>query len=121
MVQKILNPREKASTNSHLILSMAIRIGYKKRVPLQSGLIKNMEIGKLGLKKTLVPAHVVFTATLMSMSHKMPQSGTIGPVGTKDGSNLMKLWFMQVLIHKESYLIDENLTRTKLQLSARQN
>ena len=57
----------------------------------------------------------------MSINHKMPQSGTIGTVGTKDGSNLMKLRFMQVIIHKESDSIDENLTLTKLQLSARQN
>jgi hypothetical protein len=57
----------------------------------------------------------------MSISHKMPQPGTIGTVGTKDGSNLMKLRFMQVIIHKESDSIDENITLTKLQLSARPN
>ena len=120
-MQKMLNPREKASTNFHLILSMASCIGYKKRVPLHSGLTKNMEIGKLDLKKTLVSAQVVFTAMPMSISHKMPQPGTIGTVGTKDGSNLMKLRFMQVILHKERDSIDENLTLTKLQLSARQN
>ena len=117
----MLNLRKKALTNFHLILSMASSIGYKKRVPLHSGLTKNMEIGKLDLKKTLVPAQVVFTAMPTSISHKMPQSGTIGSVGTKHGSNLMKLRFMQVIIHKESDSIDENLTLTKLQLSARQN
>ena len=57
----------------------------------------------------------------MSISHKMLQTGTIGTVGTKDGSNLMKLRFMQVTVHKESDSTDENLTLTKLQLSARQN
>ena len=115
----MLNPREKASTNFHLILSMASRIGYKKRVPLHSGLTKQMRIGKLDLKKILVLVQVVFTP--MPISRKMPQSGTIGSVGTKHGSNLMKLRFMQVIIHKESDSIDENLTLTKLQLSARQN
>ena len=98
MVRKMLNPREKASTNLHLILSMASRIGYKKRVPLHSGLTKNMEIGKLDLKKTLVPAQVVFTAMPMSMSHKMPQSGTIGFLGTKHGLNLEKLRFMHLTL-----------------------
>ena len=117
----MLNPREKASTNFHLVLSMASRIGYKKRVPLHSGLTKQMRIGKLDLKKILVLVQVVFTAMPMSISHKMPQSGTIGSVGTKHGSNLMKLRFMQVIIHEENDSIDENLTLTKLQLSARQN
>ena len=105
----MLNQEEKASTNFHLILSMASHIGYKKRVPLHSGMTKNMEIGKLDLKKTLVPAQVVFTAMPTSISHKMPQSGTIGSVGTKHGSNIMIPWFMQVMIHKD-------LTLTKLQL-----
>ena len=120
-MQKMLNPARKASTHFHLILSMASHIGYKKRVRLPYGLTKNMEIGKLDLKTTLVPVQVVFTAMPMSISHKMPQSGTIGSVGTKHGSNLMKLRFMQVIIHKENDSIDENLTLTKLQLSARQN
>ena len=98
MVQKMLNPREKASTNFHLILSMASHIGYKKMVPLHSGLTKNMEIGKSDLKKTLVPVQVVFTAMPMSMSLKMPQSGTIGFLGTKHGLNLKKLRFMHLTL-----------------------
>ena len=64
--QKMLNPREKASTNFHLILSMESQIGYKKRVPLHSGLTKQIRIGKLDPKKTLVPAQVVFTPIPMS-------------------------------------------------------
>ena len=72
-MQKMLNPARKASTHFHLILSMASLIGYKKRVPLPYGLTKNMGIGKLDLKTTLVPAQVVFTAMPMSISHKMPQ------------------------------------------------
>ena len=58
---------------------------------------------------------------IVSINHKMPPSGAIGTLGTKDGSNLMKLRFMQVIIHEKSDSIDENLTLTKLQLSARQN
>ena len=100
----MLNPREKASTNFQLILSMASHIGYKKRVPLHSGLTKNMEIGKLDLKKTLVPAQVVFTAMPMSMSHKMPQSGTIGFLGTKHGLNRKKLRFMYLTLNSCSCL-----------------
>ena len=53
---------------------------------------------------------------IVLINHKMPQSGAIGTVGTKHGSNIMIPWFMQVMIHKESDLIDENLTLTKLQL-----
>ena len=117
----MLNPARKASTHFHLILSMASHIGYKKRVRLPYGFPKNLGFGILDLKITLVLEQVVFTAISMSISHKMPQSGTIGSVGTKHGSNLMKLRFMQVIIHKESDSIDENLTLTKLQLSARQN
>ena len=116
----MLNQEGKASTSFHLILSMASHIGYKKRVPLQSGLTKQMRIGKLEPKNQSAP-QVLFTVMPMSISHKKPQSGTIGSVGTKHGSNLMKLRFMQVIIHKESDSIDENLTLTKLQLSARQN
>ena len=112
----MLNPREKASTNFHLILSMASHIGYKKRVPLHSGLTTNMEIGKLDLKTTLVPAQVVFTAMPMSIRHKMPQSGTITSPTTKHGLKLLKMRFTQVVIQKNKYIVDEYLTLTILQL-----
>ena len=97
----MLNPREKASTNFHLILSMASHIGYKKKVPLPYGLTKNMGIGKLDLKTTLVPAQVVFTGVQMSISHKIPQSGTITSLTTKHGFKLMKMRFSQVVIQKK--------------------
>ena len=100
-MQKMLNPARKASTHFHLILSMASLIGYKKRVPLPYGLTKNMGIGKLDLKTTLVPAQVVFTAMPMSISHKMPQSGTITSPTTKHGLKLMKMRFTQVVIQKK--------------------
>ena len=119
-MQKMLNPREKASTNFHLILSMASHIGYKKWVPLQSGLTIQIRIGKLEPKNQSAP-QALFTVMPMLISHKKPKPGTIGSVGMKHGSNLMKLRFMQVIIHKESDEIDENLNLTKLQLSARQN
>ena len=98
-MQKTLNQEGKASTHVHLILSTESHIGYKKRVPLHSGLTKNMEIGKLDLKKTLVPVQVVFTAMPMSMSLKMPQSGTIGFLRTKHGLNLKKLRFMHLTLN----------------------
>ena len=118
----MLNPREKASTNLHLILSMASPIGYKKRVPLHSGLITNMEIGKLDLKKTLVPAQVVFTAMPMSMSHKMPQCGNITIPTTKHGLNLMKLRCLLIIINKEiDILWSSNFNPNKLQFLESKN
>ena len=99
MVQKMLNLREKASTNFHLILSTASRIGYKLRVTLHSGLTRNIEIGKSDPKKTLVPAQVVFTVMPMSMILKIPQSGTIGFLRTKHGLNLKKLRFMHLTLN----------------------
>ena len=115
----MLNQEGKASTNFHLILSMASHIGYKKRVPLHSGLTKQMRIGKLEPKNQSAP-QVLFTVMPMSISHKKPKSGTIGSVGTKHGLNLMRLRFMQVIIQKEKDPV-ENLTLIKLQLPARQN
>ena len=116
----MLNQEGKASTSFHLIFSMASHIGYKKRVPLQSGLTKQIRIGKLESKNQSAP-QVVFTVMPMSISHKKPQSGTIGSVGMKHGLNLMRLRFMQVIIQKEKDPVDENLTLIKLQLPARQN
>ena len=116
----MLNQEGKASTSFHLILSMASHIGYKKRVPLQSGLTKQIRIGKLEPKNQSAP-QVVFTVMPMSISHKKPKSGTIGSVGTKHGLNLMRLRFMQVIIQKEKDPVDENLTLIKLQCPARQN
>ena len=91
----MLNPARKASTHFHLILSMASHIGYKKKVRLPYGLTKNMGIGKLDLKTTLVPAQVVFTVVEkeMSKNHKMRQSGTITTLTTRHGFKLMEMRF----------------------------
>ena len=97
----MLNQEGKASTNVHLKFSMASHIGYKKRVPLQSGLTKQIRIGKLEPKNQSAP-QMLFTVMPMLISHKKPKSGTIGSVGTKHGLNLMRLRFMQVIIKKKS-------------------
>ena len=112
----MLNPARKASTHFQLILSMASHIGCKKRVRLQYGLTKNMGIGKLDLKTTLVPVQVVFTAMPMSKNHKMTQSGTITSPTTKNGLKLMKMRFTQVVIQKKRDIVDEYLTLMILQL-----
>ena len=109
----MLNQEGKASTSFHLIFSMASHIGYKKRVPLQSGLTKQIRIGKLEPKNQSAP-QVVFTVMPMLISHKKPKSGTIGSVGMKHGLN-------NTIIQKEKDPVDENLTLIKLQLPARQN
>ena len=116
----MLNPARKASTHFQLILSMASHIGYKKRVPLHSGLTKQMRIGKLEPKNQSAP-QALFTVMPMLISHKKPKSGIIGSVGMKPGLNLMKLRFMQVIKQKEKDPVDENLTLIKLQLPARKN
>ena len=65
------------------------------RVRLPYGLTKNIGIGKLDLKTTLVPVQVVFTA--MSISYKTPESGTITSPTAKNGLKLMEMRFTQVV------------------------
>ena len=55
----MLNQEEEAFTNFQLIFSMASHIGYKKRVPLQSGLTKQMRIGKLEPKNQSAPHKIL--------------------------------------------------------------
>ena len=101
----MLNLARKASTHFHLILSMASHIGYKKRVRLPYGLKKNMGIGILDLKTTLVPAQVVFTAMPISISYKIPHSGAITTPTTKHGLELIKMRFTQVVIQKRRDIV----------------